>query len=403
MPTLSPMERNSPPGLFGLFCLASYLLSMSYGMTFLLAMMLKAHGGSESDAGTVISVAMISTFVAVIFSGHLTDLIGASKAIAGGAILLAVACTGFACVTSFGTALLAFGLVLGFGWGIFYPLGPIIVAMIIEPTRRVKYFALLSGSMMSGIGTGPLVGRAAMAAGYAVESAFMVAAAASLLGGVLFFLIAPRIKRQQAILGPVSVCRITAQAAGSVLRSKAVFAIIMVGLGGAIFGGLSSFQTSYAALHHLDYSLFFLGFMCAAISCRLLIAGMITQRDPYLMSCVLTALMVISVLMSMYSINSPATYLLAAVLLGVGYGLTYSVINGLAANEAPAGKTAQSLLLFSLSYFIGVFGFPLLAGKIIVSDGMQALLSTILFVALANWSITLARLIWRRAAVGVVA
>ncbi|MGX0891228.1 MFS family permease [Pseudomonas sp. ADAK2 TE3594] len=390
-------------GLFGLFCLGSYLLSLSYGTTFLLAMKLRESGGSESDAGTIISVAMISTFLAVIFSGHLTDLIGAPKAIAAGALLLAAACLGFATVPTYGVALLAFGLLLGFGWGVFYTLGPIIVAMIIEPARRVKYFALLSGSMMSGIGTGPLVGRAAEALGYSVESAFLVAAITSLLGGLVFFLLGPKIKQQQAQLGPVTVCKITARAARSVLRSKAVFAIVMVGLGGAIFGGLSSFQTSYAALNHLDYSLFFLGFMSAAISCRLLIAGFIVKRDPYVMSCVLTALMVISVLMFIFSAKSSGAYLLAAIILGVGYGLTYSVINGLAANEAPAGQTAQSLVLFSLSYFVGVFGFPLFAGKVIVNYGMPALLYIILVIALCNWSITLARIVWRRTMVAAAA
>jgi len=92
------------------------------------------------------------------------------------------------------------------------------------------------------------------------------------------------------------------------------------------------------------------------------------------------------------------SYLLAAVTLGVGYGLTYSVINGLAANEAPAGTTSQALLLFSLAYFIGVFGFPLLAGKVIVEYGMPTLLMSVLAVALLNWLITVARLIWRRIA-----
>ncbi|WPN56103.1 MFS transporter [Pseudomonas sp. P9_31] len=403
MPSTASASHAPANGLFGLFCLGSYLLSLSYGTTFLLAMKLRESGGSESDAGTIISVAMLSTFLAVIFSGHLTDLIGAPKAIAAGALLLAAACLGFATVPTYGVALLACGLLLGFGWGVFYTLGPIIVAMIIEPVRRVKYFALLSGSMMSGIGTGPLVGRAAEALGYSVESAFLVAAITSLLGGLVFYLLGPKIKQQQARLGPVSVCRITARAARSVLRSKAVFAIVMVGLGGAIFGGLSSFQTSYAALNHLDYSLFFLGFMCAAISCRLLIAGFIVKRDPYVMSCALTALMVVSVLMFIFFVNSSGTYLLAAVILGVGYGLTYSVINGLAANEAPAGQTAQSLLLFSLSYFVGVFGFPLFAGKVIVNNGMPALLYIILVIALCNWSITLARIVWRRTMVGATA
>jgi hypothetical protein len=54
------------------------------------------------------------------------------------------------------------------------------------------------------------------------------------------------------------------------------------------------------------------------------------------------------------------------------------------------------LLLFSLAYFIGVFGFPMLAGKIIVEQGMTTLLLTVMAVALANWLITLGRLLWRR-------
>ncbi|MNU06780.1 hypothetical protein D3C72_2521000 [compost metagenome] len=51
--------------------------------------------------------------------------------------------------------------------------------------------------------------------------------------------------------------------------------------------------------------------------------------------------------------------------------------------------------MFSLSYFVGVFGFPLLAGKIIVEQGMTVLLYTLLAVAVINWLITVARQAWR--------
>ena len=84
------------------------------------------------------------------------------------------------------------------------------------------------------------------------------------------------------------------------------------------------------------------------------------------------------------------------VTLGVGYGLTYSVINGLVANEVPPGSTSQALLLFSLAYFIGVFGFPLLAGKIIVEHGMPTLLLSVTAVAALNWLISVVRLVLRR-------
>lgn len=379
--------------LFALFCLASYLLSLSYGSTFLLSLLIHSRGGNEHDAGSVISMAMLSTFVAVLVSGHLADLLGAARSIALLGVLLVVACLGFALTPGFGEGLMFFGLSLGLGWGVFYTLGPIIVAMLVEPAQRAKYFALLSGSMMTGIGSGPLLGRAASALDFSLTAAFFIAALASLTGVVIFWRLGRALSQHAA---PAS--KISWSATRQVLSSKAVFAIIMVGLGGCVFGGLSSFQTSYAAMHGLDYSLFFLGFMSAAITSRLLIAGIVVKRDPYWAACVLSGLMLVSIFLFGFRVSGNYSYLLAAVTLGVGYGLTYSVINGLAANEAPAGTTSQALLLFSLAYFIGVFGFPLLAGKVIVEYGMPTLLMSVLAVALLNWLITVVRLIWRRIA-----
>ena len=389
------MSSATPPvssRLFGLFCLASYLLSLSYGATFLLSLLIGSRGGNEHDAGSVISAAMLSTFAAVIVSGHLSDVLGAARSIALFGVLLVAASLGFALTPGFGNLLLFFGLLLGLGWGVFYTLGPIIVASLVTPAQRAKYFALLSGSMMTGIGSGPLLGRAASALGYPVTAAFYLAALASLIGVLLFWRLDAHLKKTPA----TSVARISWRTTSQVLSSQAVFAIIMVGLGGCVFGGLSSFQTSYAASRSLDYSLFFFGFMGAAISSRMLIAGIVVKRDPLRASCLLSGLMMGSIVLFGFVVDSGFSYVLAAMMLGVGYGLTYSVINGLAANEAPHGTTSQALLLFSLAYFIGVFGFPLLAGKIIVEHGMHALLLTVLAVAALNWLITVGRLIWRR-------
>ena len=77
--------------LFALFCLASYLLSLSYGSTFLLSLLISSRGGNEHDAGSVISAAILSTFAAVLVSGHLSDVFGAARSIAlfGGLLVLA--------------------------------------------------------------------------------------------------------------------------------------------------------------------------------------------------------------------------------------------------------------------------------------------------------------------------
>ncbi|MGE7960105.1 MFS transporter [Pseudomonas sp. NPDC089530] len=390
----STLPPTVPTRLFGLFCLASYLLSLSYGSTFLLSLLIGSRGGDEHDAGSVISVAMLSTFVAVIFSGHLSDLLGAARSIALFGCLLVVASLGFALTPGYGDGLLFFGLTLGLGWGVFYTLGPIIVAMMVAPAQRARFFALLSGSMMSGIGSGPLLGRLASALGYPLTAAFVLAAAAGLIGVLIFWRLGTTLKKHPSHLGG-GAAKISWASSVRVLSSKALFPILMVGLGGCVFGGLSSFQTSYAASRSLDYSLFFLGFMAAAIGSRLLVAGFVVKRDAYRAACLLSGLMLVSILMFRFMVDDAASYLLAAVLLGVGYGLTYSVINGLAANEAPPGSTPQALLLFSLAYFIGVFGFPLLAGRIIVEQGMSSLLLTVLAVAALNWLISVGRLLWR--------
>ena len=390
----SPLSSKPSPRLFSLFCLASYLLSMAYGSTFLLSLLMSSHGGNEKNAGTVISAAMVSTFVAVVLSGHLCDRLGAARSVALCGIALVIANLGFAVSASQLQLMMLFGFVLGIGWGVFYTLGPIMVAMMVEPAQRARYFALLSGSMMSGIGSAPLLGRLASQAGLPITWAFVIAALASLTGVLVFWRLAGVLQKLPDRSGAVA-SKLSLAGALSVLRSKAVFAIVMVGLGGAIFGGLSSFQTSYAQARSLDYSLFFAGFMGAAITGRMLVAGVVVKRDPYVMSCLLSGLIVVSVVMFEFQVASSLGYLLAAIVLGVGYGLTYSVINGLAANEAPPGTTTQSLLLFSLSYFIGVFGFPLLAGKVIVEHGLSTMLGILLGVAVLNWLITVVRLVWR--------
>ncbi|WP_338524455.1 MFS transporter [Pseudomonas batumici] len=385
---MTASSPSRPDSGFGAFCIASFLLSVAYGSTFLLALLVKSFGGNEHDAGQVIATAMLSTLAAVIGSGHMMSRWGAARCVAFGAACLACASLGFGLVQELGVALMLCGLVLGLGWGIFYTLGPIMVAARIEPARRTHCFALLSGSMLTGIGSGPIAGKLAGYFYLPIQTAFFSAAATAILGGLYFWRLGGR---DEAGVGNRQIVKISAVSAVQVLRSKAVFSILMVGLGGAIFGGLGSFQTSYAASLGLDYSLFFLCFMGAAIACRLLIAGWVVKRNPFATSCVLSTLMLLAVLGFSQWVHDSLSYGAMAALLGIGYGLNYSVINGLAANEAPPGLTAQSLLLFSLSYFLGVFGFPFVAGKLIVHGGVHGMLFSVGLIAALVWIISIGR------------
>jgi MFS family permease len=380
---------------FGAFCIASFLLSIAYGSTFLLSLLVSSFGGNERNAGQVFAVAMLSTLVTVLCSGHVLQRLGAPRCIALAALCLVVASLGFALVPGLGIALLICGLLLGIGWGLFYTVGPIMVAGMVEPARRTHCFALLSGSMLTGIGSGPLAGKLAGYFGLPVQAAFFCAAIAAVLGGAYFCWLDAR--GGESAHRPATPVHISFASAALVLRSRSAFSIVMVGLGGAIFGGLGSFQTSYCATLGLDYSLFFTGFMGAAIGCRLFVSGWLVKRNPFAASAVLTTFMLIAVSGFDIWVHDSFSYVLTAALLGVGYGLNYSVINGLAANEAPAGLTAQALLLFSLAYFIGVFGFPFIAGKVIADSGVHGMLLGVGAIAVLVWVLSVGR--WVRVVV----
>jgi len=394
--TNSVAQKKVDGGEFSVLCIGGFLLSIAYGVTFLIPILVSQRGGNEALAGLVISAAAVSTVILVILSGHIADAIGSARAVAISGSFLAASGLGFAMVQSAGSSLMAVGFILGIGWGTFYTLGPILVAAIIEPEHRIKSFALLSGSMLSGIGAGPIIGRIVTGWSMPIETAFAFASLSSLAGGALYFWLHVRLTGAGKILPDIN--KISLGAARRIIGSKAMYSIVMVGIGGAIFGGLSSFQTSYAKAHGFDYSLFFIGFMSAAISGRLLLAKYVVKRDPFHSLLVLTSLTLTSIIVFLFMPSNQLVYLGTAAMLGVGYGLTYSVINGLAANEAPTGLVPQSLLLFALAYSIGVFGFPLIAGKLIVSSGIQAMLHVLLSLAILNLAIVLFRVARRASA-----
>ena len=380
-------------GNFILLCFGGYLLSITYGVTFLIPLMVGERGGDEAFAGAIIATATISTVSSVVLSGHLADMLGLVRSVVVSAFFLALSMLGFFFSRGLGYDLLVYGFLLGVGWGIVYVLAPIVVAAIVKPARRIHFMALLSGCMMAGIGTGPLVGRLVSFFNLPIESAFLAAAAFGLTGSTLCFCLDRQLRKNRNIVPQVT--RLSTRTFVRVVRSNSIFPIIMVGLGGCIFGGLSSFQTTYAQTFGFDYALYFVGFMLAAIGSRLLLVRYIVGYSPFWSSFFLTSMIVVSLLMFAVFTDSAFLYVLSAVVLGVSYGLTYSVINGLAANEAPEGLMPQALLLFGLSYCVGVFGFPLLAGGIIVRAGVIAMLYILLVVGLLNTGIAVFR-VWQQ-------
>jgi len=114
-------------------------------------------------------------------------------------------------------------------------------------------------------------------------------------------------------------------------------------------------------------------------------------KNPYLTIALLQYIMCLSIVVFIFSGSSLPLYLIVAVLFGVGYGVSYPILVAMAANDARDGLSAQTLQVFALTYFVGIFGFPLIAGWIIVEMGARPLLMLIAALAIVEATMALRR------------
>ena len=148
----------------------------------------------------------------------------------------------------------------------------------------------------------------------------------------------------------------------------------MVCLGASVFAGMNNFQTVFADERGLEYAGYFLAYTVTVIFFRVVLARFKGGENPYLIIAFLQYIMLGSVVLFIFSGASEELYLLVACLFGIGYGASYPILVAMTANDALEDLLPQTLQLFALTYFIGIFAFPLIAGWMIVEVGTAPLL-----------------------------
>ncbi|MDA0704732.1 MAG: MFS transporter [Proteobacteria bacterium] len=368
--------------LFVLFFAAVFLQAGAYGLTFMLPRLFGAFGANEKAVGGMLLVTAVSTLVAVFFSGHLADWFGRVRTLGLACASIALALFLYARSQSVGPALVGASVLLGAGWGLTYSLAPVVLTRLVRAGERVRYFALLSVFVMAGFGLSPVMASAIEGLGFAVADAFDINAALCTVSAALFFILAAPVRAHSQAAGVEARSSLTLASVAAVLRSTALIPVAMVCLGASVFAGINNFQTVFADTRGLDYSTYFLTYTATVIVFRLLLVGFKGGPSPYLTIAALLSIMCGSVVLFIFSGGNEALYILFAVLFGIGYGASYPILVAMAADDADGGLMPQTLQLFALTYFVGIFGFPLIAGWLIVETGPMPLL--VLVAALAG-------------------
>lgn len=369
------------PAMFALFYLAVFLQAGAYGLTFMLPRLFAGFGADERVVGAMLLLTTLSTLITVYGSGHLSDWFGRMRCLGGAclSIALALACYGLA--QGVGSVLVLASLALGAGWALTYSLAPIVVTRLVAAEDRVRYFAILSVAVMAGFGLSPVMAAMMERAGFSVRDAFFVTAALCALSGVIFFALTGAVRHHALASGGAERSRLTPGNVMRILRTPARLPVIMVCIGASVFAGMNNFQTVFADARGLDYAGYFLTYTLTVVLFRIVLARFKGGKSPWLTIAALQYIMCGSVVLFMVSGSDPLLYLLVAVLFGIGYGVSYPILAAMAANEAEADLLPQTLQLFALTYFIGIFGFPLVAGWLIVTTGSWALLALVAVLA----------------------
>lgn len=382
---------------FALFFLAVFLQAGAYGLTFMLPRLFDAFEANEKTVGVMLLITTVATLITVYYAGHLSDWLGRVKLLGIACVAIAIALASYGFATGVGLLLIEASILLGFGWGLTYSLAPIVLTRLVTTDQRVRYFAILSVAVMAGFGLSPVLASVLENAGFTVNDAFFVTAALCALAAALFFFLVIPVRSHTLQAGPENRSSLTIGAVTRIFSSPARLPVIMVCIGASVFAGMNNFQTVFADERGLDYVHYFLIYTLTVVIFRIVLAKFKGGKNPYLTIALLQYVMFGSVMLFLMIGGNIPLYWAVAFLFGIGYGVSYPVLAAMAAGDADEELLAQTLQLFALTYFIGIFGFPLIAGWLIVEMGSSALLVLVTMLAGGEATMALMRAMYVRA------
>ncbi|MBO6918931.1 MAG: MFS transporter [Rhizobiaceae bacterium] len=377
--------------VLAIYFIAIFLQSATYGLTFLLPKLFAEFGANEKNVGFMLALTAISTLISVYYSGHLSDLFGRMMTLGISSFSLTLALYLYSIADSVGLVLTIASILIGFGWGLMYTLGPVVLTRLSTPDSRVQIFSAYSVFLMAGFGLSPVFAAYLETLGYGVRDSFWIVAILCVISGLAFINLRGPINDIATTKAPDNRSKLSVPSVVSILTSRAWLPVVMGMLGASVFAGMNNFQTVFAEREGLAYADFFFYYTLTVVIGRVFLARFSGGKSPYNTIALLQFVMAASVVLFIYVNGSQVLYIASAVFFGIGYGVSYPILAAMAANDAPDDLMPQTMQLFSLSYFIGIFGFPLIAGIMIVDVSIPALLVLVAMLAFIEASMALGR------------
>jgi len=364
---------------------ACYLLATAYGAVYLLLNHTTRNlSGSTLDFGGFFAFSGVATLLTVGISGTLSKRFGAHLVAAFAGLFCAAGLYGLSVIESVGPMYYALAASMGLGWSFYYAAAPMMsLSDLIAENRKGRYISLISVCVVLGTASMPTA-KGIWFPDTALSELFFFCAILSVASSFMFMLTG----RLFQISGRRTEGKIPAFN-WRLWKSEAVFPFAMVFLGACVFSAMMTLQVGYAEDRHVNYGVFFLTYSLSVIACRIFFGGVLTKANPLKMLPAILMVMELGLTVMLLNKGSTPLYIASAACLGMSYGLAYPLIKTYAVRVTAKEDRHQVISFFTLSYFAGVYFFPLTAGKIMVhfsTDGyLIALLGIVAVYLLIAW------------------
>ncbi|WP_321502034.1 MFS transporter [Breoghania sp.] len=256
------------------------------------------------------------------------------------------------------------------GWVTHFTLGSIKVSAASSDTTRQQNFMVYAAFSTLGISLGPIVGKMVLSVDDSFSYLFGLLVALSLMG---FMASLTTGGSADGLSSPTASETSRTVSIGKILQSPASFFVFMVLLQSAIFTIIINFQVVFGEQNGLSSSVFFTCWAIGIMVPRLVLGGWIAKRDNRIVLPILTACLGISLFALAAGPSSNLLYGMAAVSLGVFYGLSYPIVQAETVKYATVSTRSFFLVAFSLAYFISYYVTPLAAGVLVSAHGYNQL------------------------------
>lgn len=351
-----------------LLCLANnlFLFIFYFAQTTILPIyILKELGGSVTQAGLTLTLFMVSAILIRPFSGLIIDKLGQHRTLIISATMFCFIAFGYLFISNM-TSLYILRLIHGVWFSILTTVCVPVVNQFIPDSRRGEGMGYYAMSVNLGIVLGPLIGLSLIPyLSYTMVTAVLVA---MIFIGYIFCFLIP----VQEVKQPDSEAEKTKLGLSDFVERRSLTVALMAMMISFSYASIMSFIAPFASsIHLMQYAgLFFVVFAISMMSLRPITGKIYDRKGPQyvIYPAVLTFSLGLLVLSQIHTLTG---FMLAAVLIGLGFGSAQPCLQTLAIQRAPKHRIGYATSTFYTCYDIGIAIGSLVVGMMITKQSFS--------------------------------